>query len=485
MKQIFEMFRKFPIPVRASFVFLICSFLQRGISFITTPIFTRILSTTEYGQFTIFNSWMQIITPIISLNLYSGVYSQGVIKFEKDRNRYSSSLQGLSLLLCFIWLIIYYIFNDWFNSLFTLSTIQIMAMFIMIWSSGAFNFWSMEQRADFRYKKLALLTIAVSVTQPVLSVILILNSKNKVTIRILSMAFVQFAFYVGTFISQIKKGKTLFSKVYWKYALQFNIPLLPHYLSLTVLSSSDRIMISSMVGADKAGIYNLAYAVSMIMTMFNTALLQTIEPWIYRKLRDKEIDGLSRVAYPCFFLIAAVNLLLILFAPELISAFAPHEYYEAIWVVPSVALSVLFMFMYSFFATFEFYYEKTNYVAIATIGGAILNIILNYFSIKWFGYLAAGYTTLFSYMLFALLHYIFMKKICREHLNNIKPYNGTAILIFSVLSIALGLGCSLFYQHTFIRYVQLAIIFFVILLFRKKISNTVKKLFQIRSQSNE
>ena len=90
------MFRKIPIPVRASFVFLICSFLQRGISFITTPIFTRILSTTEYGQFTIFNSWMQIITPIISLNLYSGVYSQGVIKFEKDRNRYSSSLQGLS-----------------------------------------------------------------------------------------------------------------------------------------------------------------------------------------------------------------------------------------------------------------------------------------------------------------------------------------------------------------------------------------------------
>lgn len=108
-----------------------------------------------------------------------------------------------------------------------------------------------------------------------------------------------------------------------------------------------------------------------------------------------------------------------------------------------------------------------------------------FFSIKWFGYLAAGYTTLFSYMLFALLHYIFMKKICREHLNNIKPYNGTAILIFSVLSIALGLGCSLFYQHTFIRYVQLAIIFFVILLFRKKISNTVKKLFQIRNQSNE
>ena len=78
------------------------------------------------------------------------------------------------------------------------------------------------------------------------------------------------------------KGKTFFSRRYWSYALKFNVPLLPHYLSLTLLSSSDRIMISNMVGAEEAGIYNLAYSISMIMSMFNTALLQSIEPWIYR-----------------------------------------------------------------------------------------------------------------------------------------------------------------------------------------------------------
>ena len=276
MKKIVQMYKNWPVQVKASFVFLICSFLQRGISFITTPIFTRILSTTEYGQFTVFNSWMQLITPIVTLNLYSGVYSQGVVKFESDRNRYSSSLQGLSLFLVSAWLCIYLIFQKQLNNFLSLTTVQVIAMFVMIWASGAFSFWSMDQRVDFQYKKLALLSLAVAIIQPLVSILLILHSEDKVTARILGMAAVQLVLYTGTFLSQVQKGKTLYSKRYWTYAVRFNLPLIPHYLSLTVLSSSDRIMISNMVGADKAGIYNLAYSVSMIMTMFNMALLQTI-----------------------------------------------------------------------------------------------------------------------------------------------------------------------------------------------------------------
>ena len=95
--------------------------------------------------------------------------------------------------------------------------------------------------------------------------------------------------------------------------------------------------------------------------------------------------------HPCFFLIAGLNILLIMFAPEAIAIFAPVSYQEAIWTVPSVALSVFFMFLYTFFATFEFYYEKTKYIAGATVGGALLNIGLNYICIKKFGYIAAGY----------------------------------------------------------------------------------------------
>ncbi|MBR0381797.1 MAG: polysaccharide biosynthesis protein, partial [Eubacterium sp.] len=45
------------------------------------------------------------------------------------------------------------------------------------------------------------------------------------------------------------------------------------------------------------------------------------------------------------------------------------------------------------------YYKKTQYVAAGTIAAMIVNVILNYICILNFGYMAAAYTTAFSYLL--------------------------------------------------------------------------------------
>lgn len=85
-KKVVERYREMPVQIKASFWFLLCSFLQKGISVITTPIFTRLLSTAEYGQYNVFNSWLSIATIFITLNLSYGVYTQGLIKFEDEQN---------------------------------------------------------------------------------------------------------------------------------------------------------------------------------------------------------------------------------------------------------------------------------------------------------------------------------------------------------------------------------------------------------------
>lgn len=484
MQKFLNKYRSMPVQMKASLWFLICSFMQRGISFITTPIFTRLLSTAEYGQFSVFNSWMSILTPIMTLNLYSGVYSQGVVKFEKNRNIFSSSLQGLMLTIVAIWLIIYIPTRTFWNGLFRLPTQMVIPMFALSWLGGAFQFWSMDQRIDFKYRKLVIVTIAVSILQPAISIVLILNMNNKVMARVLGMVLVQFIFYSWTFIYHQYKGKKFFSKDYWKYALKFNIPLLPHYLSLTVLSSSDRIMISQMVGDDKAGIYNLAYSLSMIMTMFNTALLQTVEPWIYRKLKEGKAKDIAKVAYPTFAFIAFVNILLIMFAPEAIRIFAPAEYYEAVYVVPSVTLSVYFMYSYTFFATFEFYYEKTKYVAAATVGGASLNIILNYIFIKQFGYMAAGYTTLFGYMLFAILHYYFMNRICEQYMGGIKIYDLRILLGITVACLAIGFSFLALYSLPIARYSIIVAAIMAIICMRNKLIPLANGFMEIKKNKS-
>lgn len=474
MKRILNKYKRMPLPAKASLWFLACSFFQKALSTITTPLFTRIMTNAEYGQFGVFNSWLSIISPIICLNLASGVFSQGLVKFEEDRKRYASSLQGLCLTLVLIWALIYIYKKDSWNSIFSLNTVQGLSMMLIIWTNCVFSFWSLTQRIYYKYKGIVILTSLTAIAQPFLSIFLILNSTDKVTARILGIASVQIVLYVGLFVSHMIQGKQFFSRYYWKYAIRFNLPLIPHYLSLYLLSSSDRIMISKLVGDSEAGIYNLAHSLSLIMTLFNTALLQTIEPWMYRKIKENKTLDISKVAYPCFIFIAAVNILLILFAPEAIALFAPPEYKDAIWLIPSLSLSVYFTFIYNFFANFEFYFEKKSYIVGATMGGAILNIILNYIFIKKFGYIAAGYTTLFSYIVFALLHYYFSQRICNNFLNGISPYNPRIVLAISVGTLIMGLSIQLIYPYIFIRYTIIGITCIYIIVCRKHIVSTIR-----------
>lgn len=483
MKKILLKYKNLPIQAKAAIWFLFCSFMQKGISVITTPIFTRVLSTSEYGEFNVFNSWEGIITVIISLNLYYGVYSQGLVKFEEDRKIFSSSMQGLSLTLTIIWLFVYLLFKNFFNNILGLNTTYVLFMILLIWLSSIFQFWSAEKRVDYDYKKLVIITIISSILNPVISLLFIMFFENNVLARILGIFVVSFFFYFWMFFDHMNKGKVFFNKKYWIYALGFNIPLIPHYLSQTVLNSSDRIMIDKIVDSSSAGIYSLAYSISSLMILFNIALSQTLTPWIYRKIKDKDILSIAPIAYFSLILISFFNILLIGFAPEILRFFAPIEYYDAIWVIPPVAMSVYFLFAYDLFAKFEFYYEKTGFIAIATFSGALLNLILNYIFINKYGYIAAGYTTLLCYILYALLHYFFMNKVCKNYLNNIKPYNSIILLVITMIFLFISFILMFCYKNTFIRYSFIIFLFMIFIFFYKKIIICFKKLLDIKINS--
>ena len=449
---------------------------------ITTPIFTRIMSTSEYGQYGVFNSWYSIITIIVALGLTGGVHTQGLVKYDKERSVFSSSLQGLTTTLVIIWGVVYLLFHNFWNSLFSLSFIQMLLMFIIIWTTAVFGFWANEQRVTYSYRVLVIVTISVSILKPVLEIILVLNSEDKATARIIGWAIADVIAFGWMFVSQLKRGKVYFSKRFWLYALSFNLPLVPHYLSQTVLNSADRIMIQRMIGESEAGIYNLAYSLSLIMTLFNTALMQTLSPWIYQKIKSRKEKEIAPIAYITLVMIAAVNLLLILLAPEAVAIFAPKTYHEAIWVIPPVAMSVYFMYSYDLFAKFAFYYEKTKAIMIASVSGALLNVVLNYIFIKKFGYMAAGYTTLVCFIVYAFIHYLFMKKVCRECCDGEYPYETKKIILITVPFLIAGFVFMATYNYPLIRYGLVGVAVIVAVVMRNKIISVVKNIMSLKKQ---
>lgn len=453
MKRFLNQYRYLPIQVRASFWFLICTILQRSITIITTPIFTRILSTKEYGRYSIFTSWMAILTCFITLYIYADIYIQTVIKYDKNKAQYSSAMQGLTITLVLGWLMVYLVFSEKLNKVFSLNTYQMVAMILIIWGHAVFGFWSAEQRVDYKYQLLVIVTFLEAVLQPIISIFFMCVFENKVTGLVWGMAITLLMFGLPIAFKQLANGKVFVSKKMWGDTLKLAIPLIPHYTSSVLLNCSDRIMIQKIAGERQAGIYNLAYTISICGTIINQAMLQTIQPWIIQKIKEKRYQEIKKVAYPILIIIAVINLVIILFTPEIMMIFAPQTYGDAIWIMPPIILSVFFMFLYNLFSYFEFYYEKVSYVSSATGVGAVLNILLNYIFIHCFGYYAAGYTTLVCYILFAVAHYLFMRKICKKEIDNVKVYDIKILFVISVIFILAGFSIMFFYKTPYIRYI--------------------------------
>ncbi len=446
-------YKKSPEPVKASMWFVLCSFLQRGVSMLTTPIFSRLLTTEEYGQYSVFNSWLELITIFVTLKLGYAVFMRGLVTFKDDRKRFTSSLLGLSTTSIIIWLIIYLLFHDFWNHLLGLDTILMICMFIMMWSTVSFNFWSAQQRVDYKYKKLVALTLIVAIAKPVMGIgAILIFSDNKVEARIISLAVVELVAYAGLYFRNMFQGKTFYNKKYWQHGLKFNIPLIPHYISTVVLNHSDRIMINWLIGASEAGIYSLAYTISQIITTINTAINNSLHPWIYKHIQDEDYKSIGKNSNILLLGVASLNLCVVLIAPEVIGLFAPPAYYGAIWIFPPVAIAGYFMFMYGFFIDFEFYFEKTQWTTYVSICGAALNLILNYIFIPIFGYIAAGYTTMICYLLFTIGHYIIMKKIIKEKIGDIQIFQTNILIGISALFIVISFCFMACYNYPIVRY---------------------------------
>ncbi|MBE6751837.1 MAG: polysaccharide biosynthesis protein [Ruminococcaceae bacterium] len=474
INKVIDKYKSIPAAAKASLWFAICSVIQKGISLITVPLFTRLLTQEQYGEFSVFQSWYQLVSIFATLSLSAGVFFNGMTKYPKDRDKYMSTMQGLSTVVTLLLFCVYLPFREIINELTGLSTLLVVTIFVECLAAPALAFWSTRQRYEFKYVALVIVTIGVAVLSPALGLIAVNLTEEKGLARILSAALVNVGVGFFFYVLNIKRGKKLFSKEYWTFALKFNIPLIPHYLSSMVLSQSNRIMIERMFSETEVAIYSVAYSFSMIMNIVTQSINSSFVPWTYRKLKDNDIAPLKQYTTLLLLAVASISLLPVLVAPELMWIIAPPEYAEGVWIIPPLSTSVFFIFLYNLFANVEFYFEKTKFVMVASVIGAIANVGLNLILMPRFGYLAAGYVTLICYMLFAFAHYIFMRKVCKDKLSVKSVYNDKFIFLITLVYLVCMAIAMCLYNFVIIRYAILVIAFIVLIIKRNFVINLIK-----------
>lgn len=447
------------VAAKASIWYTLCNIIQKGIAFLVVPIYTRLLTTVEYGSYSTFQSWKDIIIIFATLNLYCGVFTKAMVDLcPEERNKYTSSMQGLTIVVCSIFFVLYLSFFNYVNPFLNMDFLTVFFMFLYFAFSPSISFWSVRQRVEYKYIKMVIVTILIALLVPMISLILLHYSGLRERSVIWGYLFVNIAIGIVFFIFNFIKGKVFFDKVYWINALKFNVPLIPHYLSLIILGQSDRIMIQKMVGEEAVAFYSLAHQIAMLMTIVISGIDGALVPWEYENFKNKNYKKVSNI---CLKIAVAIGVMIVaaaLVSPEITWILGGDAYYEAIWVIPSISLSVFFTYIYGLFSTIEFYYGNTKFVMIASTLSALLNVVLNYIFIGVYGYIAAAYTTLLCYIFLASVHFLFSRIV--EKRNGIVGgiYNAKILLVVSIMFLLTLPLCLFLYNHTAIRYFVIIII---------------------------
>jgi len=473
LNKLLTKYRAIPVPAKAAMWFAICSVVTNCISMLTMPLFTRLMSTDQYGVYSIYNTWLQMFTVVATLRLNYAVFNKGMSKYAEDRDTYTASMQTLTTAIVIVCIAVYLPLADFVNGFTGLSTLVTLLIFVEIIFASAVSYWMARKRYEYSYRAIILTTIAISLGNAGFGLLAVLLNEQKDLARIVSCVLVQCIVGGILYIVNLKHARKAFCWDYVKFALLFNLPLLPHYAAMYVLDAFDRIMIQTMVGFSAAALYSVACNLGNVLKIVTNSINNSIVPWMYEKLGQGEYEKLGKTTTAVIVIPVIPVLMLIAVGPEIIWLFGGDKYAAAQYVIPPIAEALVFSFTYTVFTNIEFFFDKNKFVMFASIVASVLNVALNYLLIGPFGYVAAAYTTLLCYALMAAAHYIYVRRLFAQ--KKIKcPFSGMVLVGMTLLLVGLGFVLTLLYPYAIARLIFFTVCLVALFIFRNKITTLLK-----------
>lgn len=445
--------------IKAGSFYVVGQIAIRGLALIATPIYTRTLTTEQFGLHKIFESWLLILVPVITLGLYRSVE---VAKYDygKTYEQYVANILRLGVILSAAFSAICLVFFPWLKS--WMGFTDVMMVYIIAYIPAEFAIMCFQRREKqlMRYKSSLFLSLSTVTLGTALSIVLILLGKTKgyqsglLHLRIIGYytpiilggyAIVVFCWRQGNRATMLKD---------WKYGLRYSIPLIAELISIQIMNQMDKIMINQMVGAEEAGIYSLATTISYIVWILEEAVWGAWLPWMYEKIGRGEEKEIQRPWTEIMHAFGILSVLLVLLAPEGVYILGGKSYATAAYIVAPLVCSTLFRFYSYSFSALQNFKKKTTYVALGTVLAMGLNVALNYYGILHFGYISAAYATAISYVFLLIIQAVFERKVARH---KIIPLHTTILLC--VLYFLLCEAVMILYDKPFIcRYLLVAVI---------------------------
>ena len=389
--------------LKASFIYTICDAINKAVPFFILPVLSHYLLPSDYGLVANFGVLAGILNLLVLLTM-DGAIS---VNFHRlTRNEIREYVFNAFLISSFSFLLIFAIFFFIQKPLVNLLEIPfkyqvlclIMAFFNMI-SSINLIIWRLEEKP----LNFGVYGIGNTLVNIVSSLILVITYKLGWQGRIIGMsiAVILFGLYSWIYLVKFNYIKLRFKIKYFRDALLFGLPLLPHALSFWLRSGIDRIYITHFWGAEQVGLYATGFQFGLLISFLIGAFNNAFSPYLFKTLSTTVEPKLSvnkrklvKMTYAILLGLIFAGVLFIFFSKFIIEYWFSKEYLDSFEYVTWAIGAQVFNGFYLLFVNYIFFVKKTKQLATITMICALIQVILSYFLIRELGPIGAAYSTM-------------------------------------------------------------------------------------------
>ncbi len=392
---------------------ILSTVLLNGISIITGPLFSSMLGTSGFGVLKIYNIWASVVAILFTLQTQGTLVNARVKYPEEQQKQYQSSVMAMSVLMFLLCGSVIGIFIQPISRLLKLEPLLIGLMLLQAFGTYCVNFLNTKYTYEFKAGRNMVISLAVTLVNLVLSVVLILQLPQEIRYygRVTAIATTYALVGIPACILILLQGRTFFHREYWKFCIVLAIPTVFHNLSDLILGQSDQVMLQQMMDTSTVGCYGYAWQFANILFIIFGALNRTWCPFFFDEMKEGKREAMMDKTRNFLELFTILACGFILLAPEVYHVYGKRDYWSSTGIIPLFVASYYLNFLCTFPVNFEYYHKKTKVVAVVTISSSLLNVALNYVLIQVLGMAGAALATALSHGVQLLLHHLYCRRL--------------------------------------------------------------------------
>ena len=398
--------------VNHSKFYFITNITSAFLALFTLPIFTRLLSPEDFGILALFILFGSISTQIISLSL-----DEATKKFFFDDLDFKLLNSTNLIFILFIFLIcgiFIFVFSSHISTFLFKGEISSLLV-VVSYISGCLTYFFSYLNGLFIIKEKSynylIVNLLFTFFNPILAVIIILNSDLSYEARIISMISITLISISLSFYLNRDLFVQRFSKDNLKKSIIFSYPLVPSQVISQLNEITDRYMTNYYLGLNSLGIFSIAIRISEISKLFINSFLQSWTPFF---LKNSNSGNKKRIVSGYFTIISVITLSVYgisIFSEEIVKFLTVKEFYFTIKYIPLICFSIFIVHIFTSLSANQIIYsEKTSSLVKITSITFLINIFLNILLIPKFQIYGAIIATTISGSISAIYSFFLGQK---------------------------------------------------------------------------